>query len=238
MADFLRMGVAQANSDDEGQYLRKWDMHTLPLARFEAFKVTLHEESDRGRVLLAIAWIDEFLKISLMNEFAQGNSRARAQLFSANGPFATFSAKLNVAFCAGWIDSDVYNDVEILRKIRNECAHDVEPVSLSAENNRHLLGQFRVPHRAFDDWGQLRAASTENGVVIYVGERPDEAKEDLYIPGNLTFGMALSVIVAVLVSDLKIPFTTGDSNEVVILSIPDYLKEPSRSAPNPGNADV
>jgi hypothetical protein len=204
--------------------MAKHHVYALPLASFEAFNKVLAEESDRGRVLLAAAWIEEFLKVKFMNEFSKGNSRSRDQLFSSNGPFATFSGKLNAAFCAGWIDADVYHDVQIIRRIRNECAHSVEPVSLNEERNRKLLECFRVPHREYSDWGKLRAVSTDEGLIIYVGGRPKEAKEDLYIPGALTFSMALSVIVAVLVANLGIPFATEEPNTIAVVKLPKHME--------------
>lgn len=91
-------------------------MAGYPLECFEAITKVLAEESDRARILLVAGWIDEFLKVKLMNEYSKGNSRAREQLFSANGPFATFSGKANAAFCAGWIDPDVYHDIQIIQK--------------------------------------------------------------------------------------------------------------------------
>ncbi|NLW48807.1 MAG: DUF4145 domain-containing protein [Firmicutes bacterium] len=165
-----------------------------------------------------------FLKCKLLNEFSKGNSKAREQLFASNGPFATFSGKLNAAFCAGWIDADVYHDVQIIRKIRNDCAHDVNPISLYDEHIRKLLEDFRVPYREYLDWGKLRAVSTDDSVIIYIGERPQDAKEDLYIPGVLTFRMSISVIVAVLVSNLGIPFSTEDPDTITVVTIPDYMK--------------
>lgn len=61
----------------------------------------LSEESDRACVILVASWADHFLRIKLAQEFSKGNSDARSALFSSNGPFGTFSAKLNAVFCAG-----------------------------------------------------------------------------------------------------------------------------------------
>ena len=199
--------------------------YVMPLSCFQEFNRVLAEESDRSIILLAAAWIDEFLKYKFLNEFSKGNSKAREQLFSSNGPFATFSGKLNAAFCAGWIDADVYHDVQVIRKIRNDCAHNVNPISLNDEHIRKLLENFRVPHREYLDWGKLRAVSTTDGsVIIYIGERPQDTKEDLYIPGMLTFKMSISFIVAVLVSNLGIPFSTEDPDTIAVVTIPDYMK--------------
>ena len=191
---------------------------------FNAFNEALMEESDRARVVLVTAWIDHFLKVKIMNEFSKGNAKARKDLFSSNGPFATFSGKLNAAFCAGWIDADVYHDVQIIRKLRNEFAHTIEPVSLNDDRVRKLIEDFRVPKRKYYDWGELKAVATKNGVIIYTGERPDDATDELYIPGTFTFRMAISVIVAVLVANLDIPFTTDEEDCIVKLQLPKHMR--------------
>lgn len=198
-------------------------IYGLPLGCFVAFNASLSEESDRGRVILTASWIDRLIKVKLMNEFSKGNADARRSLFSSNGPFATFSAKLNAAFCAGWIDNDVYHDIQVIKKLRNGFAHGVGKVSLDDEETRKLIESMRVPHRQFYDWGQLRAASTTDGVVIYTGEKPPEAKDELHIPGTATFKTALPLVVAVLVSNLGILFATNEKGTVAQIILPKHM---------------
>ncbi len=199
-------------------------VYGLPLDCFEAFNKSLSEESDRARVIIVACWIDEFLKIKLMNEFSKGNAKARNTLFSNNGAFATFAAKINAAFCAGWIDGDVYHDVEVVRKLRNSYAHSYDPVSLDEKEARTLIESLRVPHREFYDWGELRAASTDDGVIIYSGDKPPEARENLYIPGALTFKMALPLVLIVLASNLGIPFKTDEDGCIALIDLPKHMK--------------
>ena len=93
-------------------------IYALPLGCFVAFNASLSDESDRGRVIVTASWIDLLIKVKLMNEFSKGNAEARKSLFSGSGSFATFSAKVNAAFCAGWIDDDVYHDIQVIKKLR------------------------------------------------------------------------------------------------------------------------
>jgi hypothetical protein len=201
-------------------------LYAMHLDCFKAFNKALAKESDRARLIIIAAWIDHFLKVKLMNEFSKGNAKSRNDLFSTNGPFATFSAKLNAVFCAGWIDADVYHDVQIIRKLRNEYSHTIEAISLNDKRIRKLLEKFLVPRREYTDWGELRAVSVENGVVFYSGERPDEAKEQLFIPGALTFRMAITVIVAVLVANLDIPFATDEKGCITKVKLPKHMENP------------
>jgi hypothetical protein len=199
-------------------------IYALPLACFAEFNASLSDESDRGRVIVTADWIDELVKVKLMNEFSKGNTDARKSLFSGNGPFATFSAKVNAVFCAGWIDNDVYHDIQVIKKLRNLFAHNFRRVSLDDEETRKLIQSLRVPHRQFYDWGQLCAASTADGVVIYAGERPPEAKQELHIPGAAPFKTALPLLVAVLVSNLGILFATNEKGTVAQITLPKHME--------------
>ena len=205
-------------------------MYALPFESFTAFHSSLADESDRARVIVVACWMEEFLKVKLMNEFSKGNARSRKALFSENGPFATFSAKINAVFCAGWIDDDVYHDVQVIRKLRNAYAHSYNPVSLDDGDTRRLVESLRVPHRQFYDWGQLCAASTENGIMIYTGERPSEAKEELHIPAAASFRMALPIVLAVLAANLGVPFATDEEGTLTVLKLPEHM-EPGQQTP-------
>jgi len=199
-------------------------IYALPLDCFKVFNSALADESDRGRLIAAAAWIEKFLEVKLRKEFSKGNAKARGALFSENGPFSSFSAKLNAAFCAGWIDADVYHDATVIRKLRNEFAHTEDPVSLNDHKARALLETLRVPHRQFYDWGKLRAAATPDGVTLYTGDKPADAKEDLYIPGAFTFGLAIPLVVAVLVANLGVFFTTDEEGCLAYVRLPKHME--------------
>ena len=90
----------------------------------------LSEESDRACVILVASWIDHFLTLKLKQEFSKGNARARKDLFSSGGPFASFSTKLKVVYCADWIERDVFHDLNVIRKLRNGFSHSIDNHSL------------------------------------------------------------------------------------------------------------
>ena len=184
----------------------------------------LSEESDRAGVILVASWADHFLRIKFVQEFDKGNADARSELFSSNGPLATFSAKLNVAFCAGWIDRDVYHDLQVIRRVRNEFAHSIDSHTLHDDPLSAMVGKLRVPKRQFYDWGQLGVAATDSGVMLFTGEPPAEAGEKLDV-SRLTFRLGASVLVAVLVANLGIPIDAGESAGRVVLELPEHMRE-------------
>ncbi|HUT14294.1 MAG TPA: hypothetical protein VMY42_27660 [Thermoguttaceae bacterium] len=162
--------------------------HVISIGFGKRVAEALSEESDRACVILVASWADHLLRIKLANEFSKGNSDARSSLFTSNGPFATFSAKLNVALCANWIDRDVYHDLQVVRKLRNEFAHSIASHSLNDEPFCSMVATLRVPKRQYYDWGELGAAAVDSGIVLFTGERPSDAGEHLDV-SKLVFRM-------------------------------------------------
>lgn len=79
------------------------------------FRKTLTSESDRGCVLMAAAYIDasleELLEANLIND-----KPVTSKLFEFNGPFGTFSGKIDTAYSLGLIPKNVRKDIHLIRK--------------------------------------------------------------------------------------------------------------------------
>src|SRR3989339_1083427 len=171
----------------------------------EAFKKSINEESsDRAKVIISVAQIEYLFDLKLKEFYSHGNTKAREKLFSEDGAFSTFSSKVNIAFCSGWIDPDVYHDIEHLRKIRNYFAHSSENLTMDSPIIRKCIENFIVPHREYSDWGKIKAVALDDGFILYTGEKPEEGNEQLIVPGNLFFGLSISIIYGVLLENLGI----------------------------------
>ena len=190
----------------------------------EAFKKTINEESsDRAKVIITAAQIDYLLDMKLKDHFSHGNKNVQKKLFSGNGAFSTLSSKVNIAYCSGWIDSDVYHDIEVLRKIRNVFAHRFEALSLDSPDIIKLIKNFQVPHRQYYDWGKLRIASSDDGIVMYTGDKPDGAKEDFEVPGKLFFVIGMSILYTVLLENLGFSVKLSDG-KIIEIALLDHMK--------------
>ena len=175
-------------------------------AEWASFFDEFGHESERATAILAAAWIDHLLELKLAQHFSSGNAKARAQLFAANGPFGTSSAKITTAFCVGWLDVDVYHDLNLIRKIRNSFAHQVHGLSMESPTISGLIESFKVPHREYYDWGKLKCAAINEGigVVFYTEPPPENVGAPLLVPAAFTFRLAASWAIAYLVAKLGI----------------------------------
>lgn len=90
----------------------------------------LIHESDRGCVLLGAAILEQRLAELFCFTFKTNDiSRKIADsIFDSNGPLSTFSSKIKLAYALGYIDRLAYEDLEKIRKIRNEFAHTAKAV--------------------------------------------------------------------------------------------------------------
>ena len=165
--------------------------------QWSGFFDELRSESDRGGTILASVWIDNLLERKLRALFTQGNSDTRRKLFDLNGPFSGFSSKTLAAYSLGWIDSDIFHDINLVRKIRNLFAHELHGIDLESPRLQRLIEKFKIPSRYYHDWNELRAVATKNGreMILYTGDPPSDAGDALDIQ-RFRYRWIVSLLVA------------------------------------------
>lgn len=94
------------------------------LSEFQGWFSVLNAESPRGAVLTAASILDALLE-GLLRAFLAPNPGSKKLLDGFNAPFGTFSSKIAAAHALGLIPSSDFQDLELIRKIRNEFAHEI-----------------------------------------------------------------------------------------------------------------
>ncbi len=103
------------------------------------FHQMLLEESDRGCVLVGASILNEDLEILLRKKFSSEKKVVKDSvnsLFFVMGPLASFWSKIQLSNALMLLPDGMYNDLEIIRKIRNKFAHHHEPVDF---NNTEII---------------------------------------------------------------------------------------------------
>ena len=189
--------------------------YALPSTVFEEAARILREDCSRTRVIRSVALLDLVLQCGLRNHFAKGNAKSRQRLFGRTGVFSSFASKADICFCAGWISSDLYHDLGLLRGLRNDCAHDVDTFNINADDVSQRLAGLRTPERKFFDWGQLKHASLPDGsLVIFSGEPPQEVYDihDFTFPGAFGYREAFPILLHAVMAELEIPMPGDDDH--------------------------
>ncbi len=103
------------------------------ILNYVEFRNELTKESDRGCALLAASYLDHLLEGVLKTRLI-GSDKHLKTLLSFNGPLGTFSSRILMSYSMGIIPKVIMDDLQIIRKIRNDFGHS--PIIISFENER------------------------------------------------------------------------------------------------------
>ncbi len=96
----------------------------------DSYKLSIENESERGCILVAAAFLDFVLEEMLCSHFL--NKPAGDDLVRGfNGPLGTFSSRITAAFALGLIAETEQKQLDLVRRIRNECAHEFTNLGFS-----------------------------------------------------------------------------------------------------------
>ncbi len=110
----------------------------------------LEETSDRAMVVLAVAMVEDSLKLMLMMCFRSDLGADKMDsLFEADRPLSSLSAKINLAYALSLIGNNLRQDLDWLKDIRNQCAHAQFHIDFSTKENYRC---DRSVIRIKDDW--------------------------------------------------------------------------------------
>jgi hypothetical protein len=94
----------------------------IPVFDLNTFSGPFRAESDRACAVLGAALLDARLE----SLYKRRLLCFQEELLSNNGPLGTFSARIRVARALAWISPDVQSDLDVIRLIRNEFAHNFD----------------------------------------------------------------------------------------------------------------
>jgi hypothetical protein len=88
----------------------------------------LEEETDRAAAILCAAFLDYELEKLLRRFFL--DAKQSEELFNPMQPLSSFSARIKISYVLGLIDKDTYDDLNLVRRIRNMFARNSAKVTL------------------------------------------------------------------------------------------------------------
>lgn len=128
--------------------LKKAYNFKLKMPDAEAFTAELLGESDRASVILASSQLDDLLANAIalkMSESVEILVGEVDQIFKPSGPLGTFSARAEIANLFGVIDNRLYEQLYILREMRNACAHSKHPISFKDQLLKNVAVNLFAP---------------------------------------------------------------------------------------------
>jgi len=113
------------------------------VGEFSDYFVSLEDESDRALAVFAFAYIETLLLSLMKDELNQDIPGGVESLFESHGPLQTASDRIKMSAALYWISKSSMQDLELLRKIRNEFAHRHKAVGFDDPIVRGLLSSMR-----------------------------------------------------------------------------------------------
>lgn len=100
-----------------------------------------NKESNRGAALNAAAVLDDWLE-NILRSFFADNKSGKELISGFNAPLGTFAAKVAAAHALGLLQDNEFQEITLVRKIRNEFGHSWRCVSFESEKIVALVNQL------------------------------------------------------------------------------------------------
>lgn len=99
--------------------------------------------SDRVVVIMGAAALDTHLE-KLLRKHLINDSKAVDSLIKSesNTPLSSFAARISAAYCLGLISENDYKDLLIVKKIRNEFAHELSNCNFDNGSVKDRIGNL------------------------------------------------------------------------------------------------
>lgn len=114
-----------------------------------AFQSNFGKESDRAAVVLIAARLDQLLYQVLSATLRPPPGREDALLDTDRG-LGTFASRIDACYRLGLIDAEFCRALHILRRIRNEFAHETSEATLEQPPHRDRVQQMAAPFTSFE----------------------------------------------------------------------------------------
>lgn len=102
----------------------------------------LDKETDRSVVIVASALLDEALKESATALLLPARKSEWCLLSGGNSPLSTFSSRINFCYQLGLISYVLQRDLHIIRKLRNDFAHNPFELSFNDHSVKNRVSEL------------------------------------------------------------------------------------------------
>lgn len=103
--------------------------------------------SDRAVAVVCLAIVENRLT-DLLKAAMRKDEKTQEELFNPSGPIGSLGTKIKLAYMLGLIHADVYSDLRLVTKIRNEFAHSVRITSFDEPSIKRRISSLH----AFQVW--------------------------------------------------------------------------------------
>ena len=157
---------------DEPAYIRRFKMFTrgdLAVTDLPRLEDEVYGINERASTIIFGSIVENSLTMLLTNILRQEMKRdQRKRLFDERGPLGTFSAKIILAYAIKLIGPATFNDLDIIRTIRNEFAHSRKQFGFDTPELADVSAHLQTPDfpGAFMEFTSLERAAAQLGANL------------------------------------------------------------------------
>jgi DNA-binding MltR family transcriptional regulator len=129
----------------------------------DVFDRQFKKETDRACVILSAAMLDVALETLLKARLVPLASAKDDLLEGAHGPISDFSARIDLAHRIGLISTKFCRDLHLIRRIRNDFAHNITGCSFKDSNVRNRVVELARSSTVIDDMPDIRRKNFPDG---------------------------------------------------------------------------
>jgi len=121
----------------------KKSIEDLSLESQEFFE-EMKKETDRGVALIGAEFINAILEQVLKSHFIDNAKHVNA-LLKKNQPLGSLWSRSEIAYCIGLLPEPTFHDLDLIRQIRNEFAHNYVAQTFDSEIIENLCLKLKSP---------------------------------------------------------------------------------------------
>lgn len=142
------MSINNKKDDIEKESVKEKSI-MLVAQEYSEFVVEFKGESDRAAIILGAAKLD-LLLYQILLKFLLPCASSQDELFDQERPLSSFAAKIDLCYRLGIIDSEFSRALHMIRKIRNDFAHEVSGCSLNTGSHRNRVKELVAPLKIYN----------------------------------------------------------------------------------------
>lgn len=124
---------------------------------FEEFVDEFKDETDRAAVIVGAAKLD-LVMYQILQRLFLPSTGTTDELLEGDSPLSTLNAKIHILYRLGLIDANFARALHLVRKIRNDFAHEVTGCDLSSGAHRDRVRELFSPFERFHLVEQIQEA--------------------------------------------------------------------------------
>jgi len=153
-----------------------------------------HTESDRAAAILVGSYLEILLGKLLRTKFIQ--NPVVEDLFKGTGALATFSSRIVLCYALGYIEDNTYRDLNLVRRIRNHFAHNIENASFDDPEVRSRCAKFSlVKHTLKSGQEEYLPQDARSKFIVSVGIMSQSITREFSDEWLKRYGVVITAIV-------------------------------------------